>query len=172
MTKLFGGKFEKESNFWKDIGSIILSVQPKLPFDDARESADILAAQESFALLHYYRNCATHKSLVQFVSRKSWVEINQVTRETKLVNERCEKEGYFYRELDKAGYWIYLPATSAVIRDADQPRLLVEVLHQLIRFVKTTSSELLSSSLLLPQAKYILKNHTGGMHNRHEVQAN
>ena len=161
MTNLFGGKFEKESHFWKDIGGIILSVQPKLPFD-ARESDDILQAQESFALLHYYRNCATHKSLVQFVSRKSWVEINQVTRETKLVNERCEKEGYFYRELEKAGYWIYLPATSAAIRDADQPRLLVEVLHQLMQFVKTTSSNLLSSSLLLPRAKYILKNHMEG----------
>ena len=161
MTKLFDEKFTKESHFWKDIGSIILSVQPKLSVDGARESADILAAQESLALLHYYRNCATHKSLVQFVSRKSWVEINQITREIKLVNERCEKEGYFYRELDKAGYWIYLPVNYGdvtAIRNVDEPRLLLDVLHQLMRFVKTTSSKLLSSSLLFrPQAKPFMR---------------
>ena len=163
MKKLFGEVFGEKSHFWNEIGDLLLSMQPvdatSAQLADTRDSV----AQESFALLHYYRNCTTHKSSVQFVSRRSLVEINQVTREIKLVNEQCKKEGYFYRELDKAGYWINLPSDySTVIRNADQPRLLLEVLQQLLQFVKGTSSELLSSSLLLPKAKDILKYHMEG----------
>ena len=54
--------------------------------------------QESFVhvLLHFFRNCAAHKDLMHFIHKKSWVAINQSTREVKLVQKHCEQQGLFY----------------------------------------------------------------------------
>ena len=74
----------------------------KLKNPNIRTKSEFMAALllllldgESFAFLHFYRNCAAHRNLIKFMQKKSWVQINQITRETKLVNERHEnEEGY------------------------------------------------------------------------------
>ena len=105
----------------------------------------------SYTILHYFRNCSTHRDLIHFLLEQSWVEINQTTREIRLVKERQEQEGFYYYNLDK-GYWIHLP--EDVIGKMDN-RLLLEVLDQLFKFVQRITSKLLSSALLLsPPSPY------------------
>lgn len=163
MRALWSGKLGEETHFWREIGEVILTVQPKLSVDSAGNPIERDCGQtkdeESFVLLHFYRNCVTHKDLIRFVPEKSWIEINQTTREHKLVRERQEREGYFYHEL-KMGYWLQLPELPG--QQDNAPRLLLDVLYQLISFVKRTSSKLLCSSLLLPPAKVILCDHLAG----------
>ena len=159
-------KIGEMTHFWKKIGEIVVEVQPKLKVD---QSGAVLGDptiskgdEESFALLHFYRNCSAHKDLIRFLPEKSWVEINQSTRETKLVKERQEQKGYFYYELDK-GYWVDLPEAIAGPEDNENDsRLLLDVLHQMMNFVTKTASKLLCYSLLLPSARVLLRKHFAG----------
>ena len=168
---LFADKLGESTHFWKDIGDIILSVQPKLlvgsdgnPVDEMGQPTDnsnpiiITLDQTSFAILHYFRNCCTHRDLIHFLPEESWVEINQTTREIKLVKKRQEREGFYYYTLGE-GYWIHLP--EGVIGTVKDDRLFLEVLHQLFEFVKRITSKLLSSALLL-SPRYILEHHFDG----------
>ena len=155
----------EETHFWKDIGKILVSVQPKLRVDASGAAVGEIQLQgdeESLALLHFYRNCAAHKDLITFMSKRSWVEINQTTREIRLVTERRDShEGYFYKDLEK-GFWIQLPGSvmsSMSVDKSGRTRLLIEVLDQLRKFVVNTASRLLRSALLLPSAKNILEHH-------------
>lgn len=168
VQSLWDNKLSIKTHFWRDIGEVILAVQPKLEVNGSGavigdgEPTISGGDEESFALLHFYRNCSTHRDLIRFLPEKSWVEINQRTREIKLVRERQEQEGFFYRELDK-GYWVHLP--EAIARredDGHDSRLLLEVLHQMMTFVKKTTSKLLCSSLLLPSARVLLQDHFAG----------
>ena len=157
---ILGGKYGEDTHFWKEISQIILSTQPKQMVNQNGTPIGGISIQpgdgESFAFLHFYRNCAAHRNLIKFMPKKSWVQINQITRETKLVNERHEnEEGYFYKELDK-GYWIQLPDFGDPQRDTS--RLLLEVLDQLLKSVVKVTSRLLRSTFLLPPAKVILNN--------------
>ena len=82
-----GDKIGEETHLWKEIGAIILKVQPKVIVCSSgapeTEKAEVQPGdEESFALLHYYRNCAAHKGLITFMPRKSVIEINQSTRVT------------------------------------------------------------------------------------------
>ena len=165
MQSLWRSKLGEDTHFWREIGDVIVGVQPKLEVDSSGvvigdgEPTVSGGDEESFALLHFYRNCSAHRDLIRFLPEKSWVEINQRTREIKLVRERQEQEGYFYYELDK-GYWVHLP--EAIARregNGHESRLLLEVLHQLISFVTKTTSKLLCSSLLLPSARVLLQDH-------------
>ena len=165
MQSLWRSKLGEDTHFWQEIGDVIVGVQPKLEVDSSGvvigdgEPTISGGDEESFALLHFYRNCSAHRDLIRFLPEKSWVEINQRTREIKLVRERQEQEGYFYYELDK-GYWVHLP--EAIARpegNGHESRLLLEVLHQLISFVTKTTSKLLCSSLLLPSARVLLREH-------------
>ena len=121
LNFLFADKLGEGTHFWKDIGDIILSVQPKLlvgsdgsPVDDEEKPTNddtpkiTTLDQTSCALLHYFRNYATHRDLIHFLPEKSWVQINQTTREIKLVRECQQREGFYYYTLDK-GYWLHLP---------------------------------------------------------------
>ena len=168
---LFADKLGEGTHFWKDIGDIILSVQPMLcvgsdglPVDELEQPTDDDAPkiktldQTSCALLHYFRNHTTHRDLIHFLPEKSWIEINQTTREIKLVKERQQREGFYYYTLEK-GYWIHLPEDALGTKQDD--RFLLEVLHQLLEFVKRITSKLLSSALFLP-ARYVLENHFDG----------
>ena len=155
----------EETHFWKEIGKIIVSVQPKLRVDASGAAIGEIQLQgdeESLALLYFYRNCAAHKDLITFMSKRSWVEINQTTREIRLVTERRDShEGYFYRDLEK-GFWIQLPGSiisSTNVDKSGRTRLLIDVLDQLRKFVVNTASRLLRSALLLPSAKTILEHH-------------
>lgn len=151
------GKFGEESHFWKEIGKVILEVQPKVEVDGAEvggnEPQVSPGAEESMALLHFYRNCCTHRDLIRFVPEKSRVEINQMTRETRLVPTKenaqdQDRDGFFYYELEQ-GYWIALPAH---VGRENESRLVMDVLQQLKEFVIRTANKLLFFSLL-PQLK-------------------
>ena len=165
LKMIWGDKIGEETHFWREIGETIVSVQPKLTVDSSGApigKAEVRpGVEESLALLHFYRNCAAHKDLITFMSKKSFVEINQTTRETRLVTEmKDDHEGYFYKDLDK-GFWIQLPGSiSSSIYEPN--RLLVDVLKQLQNFVVSTASRLLRSALLLPSAKSILVHHVHG----------
>ena len=163
LKMIWGDRIGEETHIWREIGKTILSLQPKLPVDNSGAPIGKVQIQsgapESFALLHFYRNCAAHKDLITFMSKKSWVEINQTTREIRLVTERKDDhEGYFYKEFDKAGFWIQLPG-SIPSSDREPSRLLIDVLTQLKTFVVSTASRLLQSALLLPPEKSILECH-------------
>ena len=162
---IWGDSIGEETHFWKETGAIILSVQPKMIVDSSGSprtgKAEVKpGAEESLALLHYYRNCAAHKDLITFMPRKSLIEINHETRKIRLVTEKKEDhEGYFYMELEKPGFWIQLPSLTS---DGEPSRLLIDVLHQLRDFVVGTVSRLLRSALLLPSPKRILEHHMDG----------
>ena len=162
LKMIWGDKFGEEAHLWKEIGAIILNVQPKMIVGSsgAPETGKAKVQpgdEESFALLHYYRNCAAHKDLITFMPRKSIIEINQSTRVTRLVTSTEEREGCFRMELDRPGFWIQLPSSIS-----EPSRLLVDVLTQLRDFVVSTASRLLWSALLLPSAKSILEHHIEG----------
>ena len=150
MRLIWGERFNEDTHFWKEISQAILDIQPKDVVDSSGASVKGVRSQsgreESFALLHFYRNCAAHRDLIKFMPRKSWVQINQMTRETKLVNEKQDdQDGYFYKELDK-GYWIELPEHLSIHGDTN--RLLMDVLDQLLKSVKKTTNKLLQSANL------------------------
>ena len=165
LKMIWGDKIGEETHFWKEIGATILSVQPKMIVDSSGTPQTVkakvqLGDEESFALLHYYRNCAAHKDLITFMPRKSVIEINQSTRVTRLVTSVEKREGCFCMELDKPGFWIQLP--SSISEPPMESRLLMDVLTQLRDFVVNTASRLLRSALLLPSAKSILEHHIEG----------
>ena len=162
LKLIWGDKYGKETHFWREIGETILSLQPKLPVDNSGAPIGKLQIQpgdeESFALLHFYRNCAAHKDLITFMSKESWLEINQRTRETRPVTERRDNhEGYYYRHIDKAGLWIQLPGSIP-----EPSRFLIDVLTQLKDFVVSTANRLLQSALLLASEQSILECHRDG----------
>lgn len=59
------------------------------------------------------------------------------------------------------GYWIHLPEDSIITAESCD-RFLLDVLHQLLEFVKRITSELLSVALLLPPM-CIIDNHYDGL---------
>lgn len=169
LNSLWGNKVHigKETHFWSEIGEIILKVQPKLMVDrdGARAGGPQISTEDevSFALLRFYRNCVTHKDLIRFkFVPKSWVEINQSTEEVKLVKKCLNEKDCKYYELTKPSYWLHIPEAVTGKEKGGEDRLLLEVLCQLIRFVKRTSSKLLCASLLLPPARVILRDHIQG----------
>ena len=166
LKLIWGDKYGKETHIWREIGETILRLQPKLPVDNSGAPIGEVQIQpgdeESFALLHFYRNCAAHKDLITFMSKESWLEINQKTRETRLVTERRDdQEGYYHRHIDKAGFWIQLP--GSIPSSVHEPsRFLIDVLTQLKHFVVSTANRLLQSALLLSSEQSILECHIDG----------
>ena len=174
MQSLMGKKLHlsEEAHFWQVIGRIILGVQPKLEVNSSGDMVNSRGTvvyeakpkiscgeEESFALLHFYRNCTAHRDLIRFVPEKSWVEINQSTRQTKLVKKHQGQKGYHYCELDE-GYWVTLPETIVRQEHRDEEsRLLLDVLSQLMAFVTNISHRLLHASLLLPPPSVLLQKH-------------
>jgi hypothetical protein len=167
LKMIWGDKIGEETHFWKEIGAVILNVQPKMIVgrSGAPETGKVVIQpgdEESFALLHYYRNCAAHKDLIRFMLRNSVIEIDQSTRVTRLVTSTERRDDCFYMELDRPGFWIQLPS-SVSGSDREPSRLLVDVLTQLRKFVASIASQLLRSALLLPSAKNILEHHIEGI---------
>ena len=164
---LWGGKLGEDTHIWKEIGHIILSVQPKLKVDNSGAVENgpdpivSLGDEESFALLHFYRNCCTHRGLVHFEAKDMIFQINQATRVINVVRERNDQEGIFNFHIPKTAYWIQLPEYILVHRSAEHciPRMMMDVLQQLFSFVRRTSSKLLFSAFLIPRAEVILYNH-------------
>ena len=151
--------FGEESDLYRIVSDYVLKAQPKIQVDTSGHGAstpDVTKGSnhESFLMLHFYRNCAAHKDLVRFAPREAYAEINQKTREIKLVTNREERDGYHYHKINR-GYWIQLPEVSA--HDQGEPRLLLDALHQMNRFVQRTCSTLLRAALLIPSAREILQ---------------
>ena len=148
LSTLFGDEQEKGSNLWKKIGTIILKTQPKTPVDKGGAKIEtinpVISTNEelSHALLRYFRNCCTHRSLIYFFSKEVLVEINTVTNETKFTDKKQDLKEYHYYTLGK-GYWVKLPKN--IIRNfyERQENPLLDILRQLHKFVKDLVSELM-----------------------------
>lgn len=164
---LWNEKLGEDTHIWKEIGDIILSVQPKLMVDNSGALVNgpnpiiSLGDEESFALLHFYRNCCTHRGLIRFEAKDMIFQINQATRVVNVVGERSDQEGIFNFHIPKTAYWIQLPEYILVHRSPEHriPRMLMDVLQQLFSCVRRTCSKLLFSAFLIPRAEVILREH-------------
>ena len=166
LNILFTGNSKKEkigekTHFWKLIGDTILKIQPTQPVNDdgsPNGGIDISTVdQESFAILHHFRNCCTHRNIIQFSSGEVFAEINTETETVRFLNGRPrDKPGYITRSASK-GYWIALP--KRVIRKTSGEyighKLVPVVLKQIFDFVVKTKDELLYYALLIPKPDHI-----------------
>jgi len=173
--KFFSGEttLQEGTHFWEIIGDAIFAVQPKLPMKpDPDDQSKILPTEsgrqipqgdaECFAILHHFRNCTTHRGLIRFHNEDMLVEINHNTREIKIVqeSEKQEDNNFYHVSLPK-GYCIQIPKDirSTKSKSLSSFRLLVEVLDGLLKFVKNTTSELLSAAFLLESMQPDLLKH-------------
>ena len=163
---LWGSKIGERSHMWKDIGKILLAVQPKMKIDAKgaivhKRPVVECGDEESFSLLHYYRNCCTHRGLISFEAKDMIFEIDQSTRSLSVVPERNEREGVFSFDVPKTAYWIKLPGHVVEYRQAREqiPRMLIDVLQQLFSFTRRVCSELLCAAQLLPRAAQVVRSH-------------
>ena len=158
---LFKGKIREGTHFCQDIIEHILAVQPKkiVSKSGAEVKKEIpVGGGESLALLHYFRNCSTHRNLIHFTPKEVWIEFNQITGEVHFVpteEKKDDKNKKFYYYQDKAlkGYILHLPEGLAV--KGTRCRLLPVVLDKLVTFVKNFSERLLSAALLLDSSSII-----------------
>lgn len=178
VKRLWKDRFRLGSHFYKIIGDTILDLQPKINVDG---NGDVLerikpapgTEQESFLLLHFYRNCVAHRDFIYFAPKKMRVEINQKTRETRLIPSEyppLEQAGYYHQEIDRPGYWIQLPDLRPKENNLEEEgpsegeqRLLLDVLKQLMRSVKGIIGRLLHGSMMIPTAQRILEDHVPGL---------
>jgi len=146
------------SHFWIVITDVILAVQPKLSMQrnnkgglEAKECGKQVpkGEAESFAILHYFRNCATHRGIIKFYPEEMAIEVNQTTKEIKLAfakdiqsNNTCES--YYLGK----GYCVFLPEDVTSTQQSCY-RLLEGLLDQVVNFVKNTTHKLLSAAFLL-----------------------
>ena len=170
MALLLGENLQlaEGTHIWKEIGDIILGVQPKLKVDNRGDPVNgnkptvDFGNEESFAMLHFYHNCCAHRDLVRFNRETRYMKINCRTSEMCIVEEREEQEGYTYKALTKGSY-VMLPEVITRRKDSKgNCRLLLVVLEQLMSFVTDISSKLIHASLLLPSATSILQSHVRG----------
>ena len=162
----------EETHFWKEIGDTILGVQPMKMVDDAGRVLELkddvnpkIAAgdAESFAMLHFFRNCCAHRDLIRFDSKEATARINLQTNRADIVRQYQEQEeGYHFLKCGRV-YWIMLPETVA--KKGNGEWLLLVVMKQLLEFVTNVCSKLIHASLLLPSATSIIQCHIRG----HEI---
>jgi len=150
---LFSGKLREGTHFCSIVDEILL-VQPKLhvyPNGEKIRREIPEGDGESLALLHYLRNCSTHRSLIQFEPKQMCVEFNHSTKEQKLVpiEKKSKNEDlYYYSDLGK-GYFIQLLDGGPLTTENNCYNLLIVVLDRLVKFVQKFASKLLSTALLL-----------------------
>ena len=153
LKLLLGDGVDERTQLWKDIGEIIISLQPKIEVDSSGKVVDVDGVvpkispgdEESCALLHYYRNCTIHRCLIPIPSEDVCVEIDQTTRGIEIARKQQDREGYFCRELGRS-YLIKLPKHITV--QTEKERCLLDVLTQLKTFVTRTCNKLLSAANL------------------------
>ena len=119
----------------------ICELQPKRKLDDAG-SQDLelpTADAECLAMLHYYRNCVTHRNLILFPPERTWVRFNRDRGCYEYVNESQKGESTYLQQLDGQRFWIKLPNRIK----GNKFRLLVHVLDDLNRFGRKTVTKLL-----------------------------
>ena len=114
---LFKGKIREGTHFYRDIIEFFLELQPKL---HVATSGSIIKLEipegdvESLAILHYFRNCSTHRSLIRVEQKEVWIEFNQTSRvgRANLVpteKKKLEDETYYYLDKPLKGYILQLP---------------------------------------------------------------
>ena len=149
QTEKFVTKYRKElcrtnPQKEKDAEAIIryiCELQPKRKVDDAG-SQDLelpTVEAECLAMLHYYRNCVTHRDLIRFWPEDTWVRFNRDRGCYEFVNESRKGESTYLQKLDGQRFWIKLPD----IIKRSPFRLLVHVLNGLNHFGRETVTKLL-----------------------------
>lgn len=108
------------------------------------------------AMLHFYRNCVTHRGLILFPRETSWTQFNEATGSYELVKESEKREGTYSQQLDGQQIWIELPG---IIRGSKGHMLLLHMLDTLNSFVRNTFAELLRCdgiTVTLPDGMHVL----------------
>ena len=142
QTEKFVTKYRKElcrtnPQKEKDAEAIIryiCELQPKRKVDDAG-SQDLelpTVEAECLAMLHYYRNCVTHRDLIRFWPEDTWVRFNRDRGCYEFVNESQKGESTYLQKLDGQRFWIDIIKGNPF-------RLLMHVLNDLNRFGKTVT---------------------------------
>lgn len=145
----------------KVVGSVILEAQRTL---ETKENGDTEAkpsvptpnsSAESLFLLHYYRNCVTHREFVHIDTTNMWVKVNRATRETEIVEVKEEDTDQYYCLRIERGDWVKIPDDLIQVRSHGY-RPLQEVLRQLKAFVLSTIGKLLYSTRVISSQSEIL----------------
>ena len=157
MKALFKGKICEGTHFCGDIIEAILSVQPKKIVDKGGKEIEKMIPEghgESLAILHYFRNCSTHRSLIRFEPEEVWLEFNQTTGEVNLVPRKEKREDdktfYYLREPLGKGYILQLPE-GLYAEQKNRYNLIPVVLDRLVNHVKSLTEKLLSAAFLLDE---------------------
>ena len=156
--KLLSDNKLEGTQFWSDIGDTLLMVQPTLPVDRAGNptgNGRIISTeiQESFALLHLFRNYTTHSNLIKCKPEPLIVEINKTTGNYQYVRQEINPSAKHY--FLKKTYWIELPLSGMRQFTQERDRLLVPFLEQLFTSVKCIINRLLFAALLHPTQRRI-----------------
>lgn len=119
----------------------ICELQPKRKLDNAGSQGLELTTADAqcLAMLHYYRNCVTHRDLIRFWPEDTWVRFNEDCGCYEFVNESRKGESTYLQKLDGQRFWIKLPD----IIKRSPFRLLVHVLNGLNHFGRETVTKLL-----------------------------
>ena len=129
----------------KKVAELICSLQPTVevkPDGSLVEGGDLQVFEEGakcLAMLHFYRNCVTHRDLILFPLETSWVQFNKATGSYEIVKE-SEKREDTSQQLVGQQFWIELPG---IIRESKRHMLLLHVLDRLKCFVEETFTMLL-----------------------------
>ena len=128
------------SHIWNILGEILYTIQSKSNDGRPVVSTD---EEESFALLHYFRNRCTHTGFVSFELRDTYFtdKAEPVYRH----QGGQDNVSYQYGKL----YWIQLPTHLVRQGTAEKDyRLLLPLLKKLRNFVDKIVSDLLSKAVL------------------------
>ena len=94
---------------------------------------------QMLAMLHYYRNCVTHRELIRFVHETVYVQVDVATGICNLIKEHERKKDMHNYRLEGAYFWIEMPDMIS----GTKYRKLLTVLEDLSSFVKTCQDHLL-----------------------------
>lgn len=154
---IFGGGNDQFRNLMEDI-------QPKMSVNragdpiPANESPEVEGDARSFSLLHFFRNYSTHRNLINLYSEVGVLHINLDTNERTFLPAGADNQpqangnippGNIQRIEIAKGFWVEVPDLRRYnrgqlqVNDPTQPTPLLEVVPQLLSFVKSTRDRLL-----------------------------
>lgn len=127
------------------IRDIILPLQPTVKVDGSGVGGSLTPQvsgkdAECLAMLHFFRNCVTHRDLIVFERETLWAEYGKATGVYTLVKESGKQEGVAYYPLEGNHFWIELPPT---IEREDKPMMLLHMLDNFGAFVQETFTAML-----------------------------
>ena len=133
------------------ISQFILELQPTVEVDSSGKETgsgpQVSGDAQCLAMLHFYRNCVTHRNLIHFHPDTLWVELSEHNRHYKLVKESEKQEGFNYYRLQGQYFWIELPD---IIEGKERHKPLLPELWILWHFVQGTFTKLLQLARIKP----------------------